>query len=105
MRHYYLMSLSTLYHLDFLVASIDDQNELIDYFFNISYWQFYDLCLLANVVNMIHVERITPYISDILKQYATNNMPTASVETVSKILINALETSIIQKKMTLLDIY
>lgn len=32
-------------------------------------------------------------------------MPTASVETVSKILINALETSIIQKKMTLLDIY
>lgn len=26
------MSLSTLYHLDFLVASIDDQNELIDYF-------------------------------------------------------------------------
>lgn len=98
MRHYYLMSLSTLYHLDFLVASIDDQNELIDYFFNISYWQFYDLCLLANVVNMIHVERITPYISDILKQYATNNMPTASVETVSKILINALETSIIQKK-------
>lgn len=98
MRHYYLMSLSTLYHLDFLVASIDDQNELIDYFFNISYWQFYDLCLLENVVNMIHVERSTPYISDILKQYATNNMPKASVETVSKILINALETSIIQRK-------
>ncbi|MGO0155244.1 transcriptional activator [Leuconostoc mesenteroides] len=97
-RHYYLMSLSTLYHLDFQVASIDDQNELIDYFFNISYWQFYDLCLLANVVNMINVERSAPYISDILKQYATNNMPMASVETVSKIMINALESSIIQKK-------
>ncbi|WP_431310038.1 XRE family transcriptional regulator [Leuconostoc litchii] len=97
-RHYFFMTLSTLYHLDFFLATPEQQNELIDYFFNVNYWQFYDLCLMEHVVNMLHVEKMRPYLSDILKQYATESMPKASTEIVNRILINTLETSIIQKK-------
>ncbi|CUW09721.1 helix-turn-helix domain-containing protein [Leuconostoc inhae] len=45
LRHFFLMTKSTMYHLDFNIASASIQQEIIDYFFGIENWQYYDLCL------------------------------------------------------------
>lgn len=96
-RHFALMAKSTLYHLDYKLTTESIQHELIDYFFTIDIWQYYDLCLFFFVHNMINVEKLKPYINDILNQYLANKLSTVADNLVAPILITFLESTIIQK--------
>lgn len=100
-RHFALMAKSTLYHLDYSLASELIQRELIDYFFAIDNWQYYDLCLFFFVHNMINVEKLKPYINDILNQYLDNKLSTAASKMVAPTLIAFLESTMLQQKPTI----
>lgn len=101
LRHFFLMAQSTRYHLDFKLAPSSVQNELIDYFFGIENWQYYDLCLLFFIMNMISVEHIKPYITDIISQYIEGEMSTSTSRMVAPVLIMILEATIVQHNYTL----
>ena len=96
LRHFFLMAKSTMYHLDFNMASSSIQQELTDYFFGIEHWQYYDLCLLFFVTNMISVEHIQAYVTDIIEQYMHKIMSQNTSRMVAPVLIMILESSIMQ---------
>ena len=96
LRHFFLMTKSTMYHLDFNIASASIQQEIIDYFFGIENWQYYDLCLFFFVANMISVEHIQPYVTDIIEQYVQKIMSQNTARMVAPVLIMILEASIVQ---------
>ncbi|MBZ6001299.1 MAG: helix-turn-helix domain-containing protein [Leuconostoc gelidum] len=96
LRHFFLMAKSTMYHLDFNIASASIQQEITDYFFGIENWQYYDLCLFFFVANMISVEHIQSYITDIIEQYVQKIMSPNTSRMVAPVLIVILEASIVQ---------
>ena len=98
LRHCFLMAQSTLYHLDFKLATMPVQTELKDYFFCIDHWQYYDLCLLFFVANMINVENMKPYINDIIDQYLQQDMSDTTSHMVAPVIIAILEAAIMQNK-------
>lgn len=100
-RHFFLMTKSTLYHLDYKLTTTSVQHELIDYFFAVELWHYYDLCLFLFAQNIINVEKLKPYINDILNQYLDNKLSTVSDNMMAPILISFLESTIVQQKNAL----
>lgn len=96
--HKYMVVKATLYHLDFKLTTELEQNRLIDYFFQVPKWQYYDLRILEHTLYVIDVDKIKPYITEIIYQDNFDHFSEAVSNTVGQIIINLLEASIMQKK-------
>lgn len=99
-RHLFLMTKATKYHLKKQLAPHAIQDELVDYFFDIENWQYYDILLFSRIVYMVPVNRLSPYIKDILNQYRQHELSTHSERTLKKVINNLLEASVVQNNYT-----
>ncbi|CCF27951.1 Predicted transcriptional regulator [Leuconostoc citreum LBAE E16] len=99
-RHLFLMTKATKYHLKKQLAPHAIQDELVDYFFDIKNWQYYDILLFSRIVYMVPVNRLSPYIKDILNQYRQHELSTHSERTLKKVINNLLEASVVQNNYT-----
>ncbi|GDZ83704.1 hypothetical protein LCIT_09460 [Leuconostoc citreum] len=99
-RHLFLMTKATKYHLKKQLAPHAIQDELVDYFFDIENWQYYDILLFSRIVYMVAVNRLSPYIKDILNQYRQHELSTHSERTLKKVINNLLEASVVQNNYT-----
>lgn len=99
-RHLFLMTKATKYHLKKQLAPHTIQDELVDYFFDIENWQYYDILLFSRIVYMVPVNRLSPYIKDILNQYRQHELSTHSERTLKKVINNLLEASVVQNNYT-----
>ncbi len=99
-RHLFLMTKPTKYHLKKQLAPHTIQDELVDYFFDIENWQYYDILLFSRIVYMVPVNRLSPYIKDILNQYRQHELSTHSERTLKKVINNLLEASVVQNNYT-----
>lgn len=102
-KHQLLMLQATIYHFTFKLASQSDQNLLLNYFDQIVRWQLYDIYLLECTLNMIHSEKIKPYISDILVQYMKTESRAYAIDIIMSLMIKYLECSIIQRNNIITD--
>lgn len=98
--HLFLMTKATKYHLKKQLAPHAIQDELVDYFFDIENWQYYDILLFSRIVYMVPVNRLSPYIKDILNQYRQHELSTHSERTLKKVINNLLEASVVQNNYT-----
>ncbi|AFT82441.1 helix-turn-helix domain-containing protein [Leuconostoc carnosum] len=99
-KHFVLMARSTIYHLNFKLATLSDQNILFSYFNKVIHWQLYDICLLECTINMLPVNQVKPYFSDLLLQCVYNKNTVHYHDLIISIMIKYLETSIIQHQDT-----
>ena len=99
-RHLFLMTKATKYHLKKQLAPHAIQDELVDYFFDIENWQYYDILLFSRIVYMVPVNRLSPYIKDILNQYRQHELSTHSERTLKKVINNLLDASVVQNNYT-----
>lgn len=99
-RHLFLMTKATKYHLKKQLAPHAIQDELVDYFFDIENWQYYNILLFSRIVYMVPVNRLSPYIKDILNQYRQHELSTHSERTLKKVINNLLEASVVQNNYT-----
>ncbi|WP_075646967.1 helix-turn-helix domain-containing protein [Oenococcus oeni] len=96
--HQLMMVKATLFHFDFKLASFDEQNKLIEYFFGVQEWQYYDLSLLEWTINMLDIKKIIPYVFEIVRRNNSKQISHRSSNLIEKIIINALEASIVQEE-------
>ncbi|MDN6968567.1 helix-turn-helix domain-containing protein [Oenococcus sp. UCMA 17063] len=96
--HQLMMVKATLFHFDFKLANFDEQNKLIEYFFSIQEWQYYDLSLLEWTINMLDIKKIISYIFEIVQKTNSRKISHRLSNLIGRIIINALEASITQGK-------
>lgn len=79
-------------------ASISEKNKLINYFFDVQEWQYYDLRLLTWTLNLLDIKQIKPYITHIMRCNQLKKISNCVSIGIGQMLISALSSSIISQE-------